>query len=270
MDKENILTMLAKLREFQSGVQNVHQLFSFSYPITIVKDDLFHIYDVTLNGNEYKLIKTEPCHFPIPHGVRAAFPLERYGDKISAIITEEVFDTLDGFITILHEFVHCAQYNQCEMELRKQLAISEYYRKENNYMWEITHPFPYDDQTFIGLFEQYISALDDFDISRAEMIRTRLSTELKKADFEYLAWQEWKEGFARFIENKIKARLNVETNHKGREKPYNRISFYESGSKYISLIDRENEDIIADIKGLFFEMNKDVLTLDIKCGYSIK
>jgi len=33
---------------------------------------------------------------------------------------------------------------------------------------------------------------------------------LKNHDYEYMIWQQWKEGFARYIENKIRNTLNVE------------------------------------------------------------
>jgi hypothetical protein len=51
-----------------------------------------------------------------------------------------------------------------------------------------------------------------------------------------MIWQEWKEGFARFIENQINGRLNLPENHGGKEKPFNRVVFYEGGAHYIKLL----------------------------------
>lgn len=250
---------LARLREIQYKIQDIHPLFQNNYPVTIVLDKCFYIYDIPSDYNEYEFIKSELCPYPIPVGVRAAFPIGAYNDKISAVVSDDVFEAQEGYVIILHEFVHCAQYNDCESELKYQLSIVQEYKKKNDYMWEINHPFPFADQTFIDLYTRYMGALSHYDYQGSMNLRRQFKQVISKRDLEYLIWQEWKEGFARFIENKINNQLGIKENHYGSEMPYNRISFYESGSLFISLIQRDNQNIILDMKGLFVEMKKDIL-----------
>lgn len=245
---------LEKLVKLQRQIGDINEIFRSYYPVAVVKDNCFYIYDMVADAG-YDLVKKEHCPFPIPEGVRAAFPLESYDMKIAAVLSEDVFDSLEGLVSILHEFVHCSQFNGCEMELKEGLKIARTYRLENNYSWEIDHPFPYEDKDFIRLYGQYMEALDKKDLDKAKLRRMGLAKVLERIDFEYLLWQEWKEGLARYIENQIRVRLGLKGNHYGHEKPYHRVSFYESGSEYIGLIESYNKQAI-DNKKLFFLMNQ--------------
>jgi len=40
------------------------------------------------------------------------------------------------------------------------------------------------------------------------------------------------------------------------DRPLSRVRFYESGSKYISLIEQSEPRVVDDIEQLFYEMNK--------------
>jgi hypothetical protein len=251
--QEKYFERLSKLIETQKKIQDVHKIYRNYYPVTIVSDNTFHIYDIQSEQIRYEYVKSESCPFLIPSGVRAAFPLECYGDKMSAIVSDEVFDTQEGYVEILHEFVHCAQFT---LELRDQLTIAQEYREKNDYSWEINHPFPYDNQSFADLYTQYMDSLLQYDYSKAINLRQQFKSVLGKIDREYLLWQEWNEGFARFLENKIRNLLNINENHFGNKTPYNRVSFYESGSRFISLIEQVNPDSIDDMRGLFYEMRK--------------
>lgn len=246
---------LSKVLEIQSRVRNIHPLFNDFYPVAVVSDNTFEIFDVRPDKGAYEYIKSEPCPFPLPEGVRAAFPLECYDGKISAVISPDAFDTLEGYIIVLHEFVHCAQFNDCEISLKEQLNIYRHYKKINDYAWEINHPFPYTDQSFTDLFGRYMSSLangDDEALNR----RMEFRQIMNETDCEYFLWQEWKEGFAKFLENKMRNFLGVEENHFGSEPPYGRISFYESGSRFISLLDKLNPSITNDMDSLYSEMKK--------------
>lgn len=225
------------LIEMQNVVSDVHPIYTSHYPVTIVEDGLFHIYDVPEDHSRYQFIKSEPCPFPIPEGVRAAFPLSCYDNKVSAIVTGEFFDNKEGYVTVLHEFVHCAQILDCEFELKRQLGIAQEYARKNDHMWEINHSFPYTRPEFTALFTSYLDFLERNEYVRVLNIRRQFEEIMGKHDIEYLLWQEWKEGLARFLENKIHNLVGNNENHYGSSMPYNRISFYESGSRYISLIE---------------------------------
>lgn len=258
MIREKIKAQLDILIELQNEVVDVHPIYNTHYPVTIVRDGSFYIYDVPVDHLRYQFIKSEPCTFPLPKFVRAAFPLSCYDNKASVIVTGDVFDNKEGYATVLHEFVHCAQIMDCEFELKHQLKIAQEYMRKNDHMWEINHPFPYTSPEFIELFTSYLDSLKSNEYVEVLNIRRQFEQIMDKNDVEYLLWQEWKEGLARFLENKIHNLVGNNENHYGSAMPYNRISFYESGSRYISLIERANPGAISDIKELFLIMKRDV------------
>ena len=49
--------------------------------------------------------------------------------------------------------------------------------------------------------------------------RAALRQSLSRDDREYMVWQEWKEGFARLIENRIRGRSELAENHGGAKSP---------------------------------------------------
>ena len=84
--------------------------------------------------------------------------------------------------------------------------------------------------------------------------RKQLKKYLNQIDFEYLTWIEWKEGFARVIENRIKSSLGIEENYSGKVKPHNRVSFYYSGAKLIEYLVGKEPALYVDIESLFNKM----------------
>ena len=65
---------LAQFLELQARVADIHPLFQRHYPIAIAVDEQFRIYDMDPQGEQYTLVKKIPVPFPIPDGIRAAFP----------------------------------------------------------------------------------------------------------------------------------------------------------------------------------------------------
>ena len=82
----------------------------------------------------------------------------------------------------------------------------------------------------------------------------KLHDHLKKTDFEYLIWQEWKEGFARYIENLIYDNLGIEQNRNAISRPFDRVSLYEIGSRYITSLINEDNSLSSDLYKLFCAM----------------
>ncbi len=101
----------------------------------------------------------------IPEGVRAAFPLEGLDNRIACVVTGEVFDSLDGFVTIFHEFIHCQQFETCEAKLKEKLGIARRAQAVQDFMWELDHPFPYQSPEFSSLYQSFLdqSSLKDLD-----------------------------------------------------------------------------------------------------------
>jgi hypothetical protein len=245
---------LQKLQDYQQQIRDVHPLLEKFYPIAIVEGDNFLIYDVDQGGTGYHLVRQAPTPMPIPVGVRAAFNLDCYDDKFACVVTGEVFDTLGGYVTIFHEFVHCHQAVTCELKLKQSLEVARRAMEVGNYMWEIEYLFPYDTPEFV---KTYTALLHTVEAGAGEET-LRVHQELKKVllprDFEYLIWQEWKEGFARLIENRLQSRLGLPENHYGREQPYHRITFYEGGAGVIQALGRATPGLYTDLEKLFWSI----------------
>jgi len=123
--------------------------------------------------------------------------------------------------------------------------------KENDYSWEITHPFPYDDSVFINYYNQYKQALKTGNIKSAKQLRAKIKEYLDPGDYEYMLWEEWKEGLARYVENKIRQRMGVDLNNYGSEEPYDRVAFYYSGELLITQLAKIDPQLPGDLGRLY-------------------
>jgi hypothetical protein len=232
----------------QDQIVDIHPFLENLFPIALVQGNSFYIYDVDTVNQRYVFVKQEPASFPMPEGIQASFPLSCYDGKTSCIVTNQVFGSLKGYTVIFHEFIHCTQWETCEMKLKEQLDINKQAMAEQNYMWELNHPFPYQDSAFIETYSTFIGALDENDSLKVTECRAELKNLLNQQDYEYMVWQEWKEGFARLIENKVLVRLGYEENHYGEDQPYSRITFYEGGSKYIAFLTSRKQELENNIE----------------------
>lgn len=238
---------LRKIFEMHALIADVHPLLAHVFPVAIIENDQFLIFDVDASGKRYTFVKQAPTPMPIPQGVRAAFPLECYGNKPACVVTADVFDTLDGYVTIFHEFVHCYQYQTCEERLKATLNVARQAQAANDFMWEINYPFPYDAPEFMETYAAFLEAAARQQHTAIRDCRAQLRNNLRAEDFEYMIWQEWKEGFARYIENRIKQRLDLAENHGGAEPPFSRVTFYEGGARLIA----SQPELAGDIEALF-------------------
>jgi ADP-ribose pyrophosphatase YjhB (NUDIX family) len=238
---------LQKVFEMRAQIAGIHPLLAHVFPIAIVDADQFLIFDVDPSGKHYTFVKQAPTPMPVPQSVRAAFPLECYGGKPACVVTGDVFDTLDGYVTIFHEFVHCYQYQTCENRLKATLSVARQAQAANDFMWEINYPFPYDAPDFVETYAAILEAATHGQHNTIRNCRAQLRAYLRTEDFEYMVWQEWKEGLARYIENRIKQRLNLPENRGGAEPPFSRVTFYEGGARLIAT----RPELAADIEALF-------------------
>ena len=224
------------------------------YPVAVVVGDEFLIYDAVSNRGPYHFIKRAPVPMPIPAGIRAAFQLADYGGRIACVVTPEVFETREGYVTILHEFVHCYQYETCEQDLKMQLDIAQQAKEKGDVMWEIQHPFPYTAESFVQPYARFMEAIGNENEQDIRLYRKRLKTYLGLHDYEYMVWQEWKEGFARWVENTLQARLCLPVKRGGLQLPYSRVLFYVGGAAYIDYISGLKPEIVNDLPTLFKTM----------------
>ena len=252
--KSKYQTSLQKLFEIQDRINNIHPLLKKVYPIAIVEENYFLIFDTDSSGKKYVFIKKSFTPESLPKRITAAFPLECYGNKTACIITGEIVGTLEGYVTIFHEFVHCYQCEICEQKLKQTLQIAQRAMVKKEYSWELNYPFAYNDNKFIERYSLFLNALKEIKLNEIFQIRNQLRQILGKDDFEYMVWQEWKEGFARFIENHIRIRLGLKENFYGIEKPYHRITFYQGGAWFIEFLGKYEPELLLNIERLFHKM----------------
>jgi hypothetical protein len=224
------------------------------YPVAVVEDDQFLIFDLDPDGEDYQFIKRTPTPMPVPTGVRAAFQLEDYGGRIVSVVTPEVFDSLGGYVTLLHEFVHCFQYEICEQSIKMGLDIARQAQESGDFMWEIEHPFPYTAHAFSIPYTEYLAGLENEDQQQVITARKALKTYLGMHDYEYMVWQEWKEGFARWVENTVRLALALPENKGGMEPPFSRVTFYAGGEARIKSLGKTQPELLSDLPKLFKRM----------------
>lgn len=245
---------LQKIFEVQDKIKDIHPFLGKVFPIAIAENDRFFVFDTDSSGRRYVFVKKAPTPMPVPKGVRAAFTLECYKNKVACVISGEIFDSLEGYVMIFHEFMHCHQWEICDPKIKQNLGVAQKALSKKDYMWEINYPFPYDNSKFTKIYSLFLKALEENNYDGIFKYRSQLKQILSKDDFEYMVWQEWKEGFARFIENQIRGRLGLKENHYGIEKPFHRISFYEGGSRFIEFLSKQKPESLVEIEKLFYEM----------------
>jgi anion-transporting ArsA/GET3 family ATPase len=247
----NYSNQLQRVFEIQEIIQDIHPFLEKLFPIAIVENDHFLIYDIESENQRYEFVQEAAVPMPIPHGVRAAFNLESYDNRMACVVTCEVFDELGGYVTIFHEFIHCQQAESCESNLKQKLEVARLAQEVHDYMWEINYPFPYAAPDFVQLYQSFLNI---HTLSEIESVRQELVVILKQHDYEYMVWQEWKEGLARFIENQIRRRLGLAEYHGGTKQPYNRVVFYAGGAHYIEILSKQESDLSEQIEKLFDRM----------------
>ncbi|HSQ79184.1 MAG TPA: hypothetical protein VLN41_01185 [Candidatus Bathyarchaeia archaeon] len=242
---------LNRLFGLREKVRDLHPLLAKLYPVAVAKDKTLRIFTPDEAAKTYVLSKTVPEPFPIPEGIRAAFPLEALGGGPACVVTPEVFTQADGFVFILHEFVHCGQWATVEDKLKETLGLYRRAMEKKDYMWELQHPFPYDDARFVAAYGAMFAALRSGDGAGVRRSRTELAGLLSADDFDYMTWQEWKEGLARHIENAVRARVGLPPNNGGLERPYTRVTFYAGGDRLIGFLAQADTQVPADLERTF-------------------
>lgn len=243
----NYLQPLMDLQERQRSAQDLHPLLALSYPVAIVEAGHFLIFDAPSLEEPYRQVGRAPVPMPIPEGVRAAFPLDFYDNRPACVVTAEVFGEAEGFAVMLHEFAHCYQWQTCEPTLRAELGIARAAQERGDFMWEINYPFPYADPNFGEIYRALLGASSD----EVTALRADLRAALTEDDFAYLTWQEWKEGFARRLENKIRAAWNLPPASSDTRETLDRTAFYAGGAAYIEHLNQQTPDLDEDLVQLY-------------------
>ncbi len=238
----------------QKKIRNIHPFLNKLYPVAIYDSGRFHIFEPDLEKKSFVPAGDVPAPTEVPDKLRAALGLDYDGGGIVCAVTGDVFDSLEGYVTIFHEFIHCRQWEEGEQDLKMELSVARSAAAKQDFMWELNHPFPYPDSQFTEIYGIFLEALKENRPQTVWNCRRFLREILNTQDFEYMIWQEWKEGFARLIENRIRIGLGLGENRGGREEPFDRVSFYAGGEGLIQLLVQEDPDLLEDLEGLFHAM----------------
>lgn len=247
---------LVRVFEYRDLLKGVHPFVSNLYPIAIAQEGQFYVFDLDSTQTQYRLVAHAPTNLPVPEGVRAAFPLDFYGGKAACIVTGDVFDSPLGYVTIFHEFIHCHQWETAEPSLRETLPLAQYAAEKQDFMWEMNHPFPYGETRVEETYRRLIQALDTGDEEAIWLNRKALQQMLSPFDYQYMLWQQWKEGFALYVENKLRLQLGLDKNLVGRSGPFSRLAFYAGGEALISFLVNQDPGLATDIEALFRKMKE--------------
>ncbi len=243
---------LARIVSYRGQLKEIHPVLGELYPVTIVVDDHFYVFDLD-DGGHYVPVADCPAPMPVPEGVRAAFQIACYDNNTACVVTPDVFDESFGYATIFHEFIHCHQAATVEPALRQNLPLAQKALEEEDYMWEINHPFPYEGD-FESLYARFMQAAAEGDMEAVKACRSELAGMLNDHDYQYMVWQEWKEGFALFLEQKIREEMGLGLNKVGRRPPFDRTAFYAGGAAWIDLLGENDPALLTDLEALFKRM----------------
>ncbi len=229
----------------QQQACSIHTLFSYQYPIGIGVSNKLHVFLEQLGTYQYKSTVTLPMQ--IREGTQAAFYIDELQD-CCCVVTPSCLKESNFFATILHEFVHCYQNRTCEDNLKTKLSIYQRAKSTQDYMWEINHPFPYENLSF----QKLLQSITRYSLDDTMDVLSILSAKLEIYDYEYMIWQLWKEGFARYIENGILRMNDIEENNGGSniESP-NRTSLYFVGDWIWRQLEARDRNLIEDIEKAF-------------------
>jgi hypothetical protein len=231
---------LQKLNNFHSGVKDIHMYLEKLQPVAVVDGNMLLLFDADTSTGSYIFIKKVPAPFPMGDNIRAAFPFSEYNFKPVCFVGKSAFENKEEMSVVLHEFVHCAQFNSVEQELKNKLNIYKDAMEKERYSWEIDHSFAYD-SVFLSRYELFNESLLSENNEAAVNYRNDIRNILSGTDFEYMIWQEWKEGLARYLENEIRIKSGIKENNGGRSYPADRVVFYYGGSTLIRYLESRKE-----------------------------
>jgi hypothetical protein len=253
---ERQLVSLGQVVEAHKEIKDTDRSLEKLRPIAVIENGIYFVFDLDQSGEKYEFIMEHPYTRGDGKGIRTVETMDFYGPNAVAttaeeltsvvVISEEAFESADGRAQIFHEFVHCFQWDEGEWNLKQTLAIAREAWEKRDFMWELNHPFPYTSEFFISKTRE----LDNgYDIGK---YHAEMKAELDEKDFEYMLWQEWKEGYARYIENLVRERWGLDK--VSTPSPFERHILYEIGSRYIEALIRNDPKLKGNVEALFYKM----------------
>jgi len=235
-------------------VKTVHVSLEKLYPITVIHNGYFYIFDKNEAGNKYEFKRKVETSVVVSGEILTAFVLDFYDLKPSVVISENMIGNLGNDILVLHEFVHCFQLENGAIEIKNGLSIQRQEMAKSNYTWEIDFSFPYSNKFFINKTEELARDFANGNYESVEVYRNCMRAYLHKDEYEYMIWQQWKEGFSRHVENLIRKELGLRLNGNILIQPFSRVHFYEIGNKYIEMLIKKDKGLDENIVKIFNKM----------------
>lgn len=248
-DIDKIKKQMSQLNEIKKAAIEVSPIFDNDYPVVVLSNGYLNLFEKS--DGEYHFIKSVKAKNKYHKDLRAACPTPEFDYEVMCLVSESAFDSLEEMVLIFHEFVHVYQMNNFAERIKQNLKVYQNAQKNENWMWELNHPFPYDDKIFIESFTEYLDILNAGNLKAALLKKEEIKKELSQMDYEYLVWQEFIEGYARYLENNIKRKMNISINKYGAKAPFSRISFYRSGDLLIRLLIDEDKSLSEKPEELF-------------------
>lgn len=247
-----MLQLLERTIEVQTLVSHLHPCLSERYPVAVLEGIELHLFDPTLDG--FRFEKTVPTPDWLGSQIAAAFPLEENANRMTCLVDTATLSASDGPVVVLHEFVHCHQFHTCEPTIKSTLEVAQRATGCGDDLWELEHPFPYTSPQFENFYGTFLGEAESNDAVHVLETRHKLKEVLEPMDFEYMVWQEWKEGFARHLENRARAHLGWHTKPRRVSPPFDRTSFYAGGDAYTQFLERSDPEITLDLVALYTAM----------------
>ncbi len=243
------LEKLSEITNIWQTAKEMHPAWQSLYPVCLIDGGDYTLYRADERGNWQKVDEGD-IGMKLPKGVKAAFPLPFGDHEMACILDTDCFSTKEDMAIVFHEFVHCYQFATCEQDIKATMRVAQQ-NKHTGGMWEIEYAFPYDNE-LVG--KTYLLMTDAAkDGNRDEVIRLRktIRENVSEQDWEYLCWQEFKEGTARFLQNELSERLDAKPALSSRLLPINRVSFYEGGEMVIRLLMQDDPGVEKDFPELW-------------------
>jgi len=247
-------TELAKVLTCRGKAADLHPAFAKTYPVALVDDRQFYVFEPDAAGKSWGLSAQAPVKSPMPVGIRAAMPLAFWDNRMACVVSPDVFASPEGYATILHEFVHCYEWETVEGKLKQGLTVNREAMARGDFMWELQYPFPYGNAEIKRVYGLWLAALENGRMKKAGHWRSVLRKGLNSRDWEYMTWQEWKEGLASYLENRVCSRLGLKANRPALDAPFDRVTFYRGGELFISRLQESTPGLDKNIERLYLRL----------------
>jgi hypothetical protein len=242
---------LAKISAYRGKAADLHPAFAKTYPIALVEDGQMTVYEPEAGGQTWTRAAQAAVKTPMPVGVKAAMPLGFWGNRMACVVTPEIFAVPEGYAVILHEFVHCYEWETVEGKLKEGLEVNREAMARRDFMWELQYPFPYGNVEVKRLYGLWLAAMEKGLLKKAGHWRSLLRQGLNGRDWEYMTWQEWKEGLARYLENLVRRRFGMGINLPDPDAAFDRVTFYRGGELLIARLEASEPGLDKDIERLY-------------------